>query len=633
MNQSKLEFLKNQADEAEGLGHAGIETYRDDPYASVAREIGQNSNDAALTRPVRIQFDLEMIDRADIPALEDLVSAIDCCLSEARSTAKLSERPDHKSKEVDFFENASRIVNSSHVPVLKIADYNTTGLTGPAERGSVFHSLVKGSGVSKKQSDTSGGSFGIGKNAVFAVSDLQAVFYATRYQIDAENTAFLAQGKVSLMSHTAKDGVHRLSEGYWGRSNFKAHEDPQEVPEWLRRDELGTTVCAVGFRNSPDWKMRITYSLIENFFYAVHKDQMEFSIDDGSTEINRNNLSALFSDEKIRAAAKSHGAIEKFSVSEKLYYCISSEKSVVHNLDIHGLGKVQVTILVEDDLPKKVCILRNGMLIADNLSHFGDAFARFDGCRDFIAVVVPLDDRGIELIKRLENPRHDGLSAERLISAEERSQVVPIIKRLAKEIRSVVRKAAVNEFGDSEDALEMRQYFGDDPGHAEDAAKSSQDNPEKITYTVMPRDKPKKYSSVSAKSGDGGGKSNGEGPGPGGGRGPRLGKKPRPFTGENSGKGASKSIYLEDVRYFSQAGEIQHRLFFTPEEGGTLLIKFEATGVNEAVPLVVIEAENGSVKNGRVSCEVSAGTRHSITVRFAEKYSGPVSISAEMSEI
>ena len=633
MKQSKLEFLINQADEAEGLGHAGIETYRDDPYASVAREIGQNSNDAAVARPVRVQFDLELIKNVGIPAFENLVSSIDCCLNEAKSVAKSSERPKHKSKEVDFFENASRVIRSSSVPVLKIADYNTTGLTGPAERGSVFHSLVKGSGVSKKQSDTSGGSFGIGKNAVFAVSDLQAVFYSTRYRVDDGNTAFLAQGKVSLMSHMAGDGSQRLSEGYWGRANFKAHEDPDEVPEWLRREEQGTTVCAIGFRNSPDWTMRITYSLIENFFYAVHTGQMEFSIDDGSTEVNRNNLATLFSDEKIRAAAKSHGAIEKFVVSEKLYYCISSEKSVVHNLDIDGLGKVQLTILVEDDLPKKVCILRNGMLIADNLSHFGDAFARFDGCRDFIAVVVPLDDHGIELIKRLENPRHDGLSAERLISAEERSKVVPIIKKLAKGIRSAVRKAAVNEFGDSEDALEMRQYFGDDPGPAEDGAKSSQDNLEKITYTVVPRERRSRYGSVSAKSSDGGGKSNGEGPGPGGGRGPRPGKSPRPFTKEDGGKGTSKIIDMEDVRYFSQAGEIQHKLFFTPKEGGTLLIRFEATGVNEAVPLVVIEAENGSVKNGRVSCEVNAGERRSITVKFSEKYSGPVSVSAELSEI
>ena len=41
-----FQFPPNLADENEGLGDAGIETFRDAPYASVGRENGQNSNDA-----------------------------------------------------------------------------------------------------------------------------------------------------------------------------------------------------------------------------------------------------------------------------------------------------------------------------------------------------------------------------------------------------------------------------------------------------------------------------------------------------------------------------------------------------------------------------------------------------------
>jgi hypothetical protein len=53
-----LKFLPNDADELEGLGDAGIETYKDNPYASIARECGQNSNDAAVKRPVAVSYDL-----------------------------------------------------------------------------------------------------------------------------------------------------------------------------------------------------------------------------------------------------------------------------------------------------------------------------------------------------------------------------------------------------------------------------------------------------------------------------------------------------------------------------------------------------------------------------------------------
>jgi hypothetical protein len=47
VNEATLEFLPNQAGESEGLGDAGIETLRDNPYASCARASGQNSADAA----------------------------------------------------------------------------------------------------------------------------------------------------------------------------------------------------------------------------------------------------------------------------------------------------------------------------------------------------------------------------------------------------------------------------------------------------------------------------------------------------------------------------------------------------------------------------------------------------------
>ena len=54
----RLVFLKNEAGEAEGLNDPGIETFRDSPYSSVARETGQNTRDvrADTSKPVRMAF-------------------------------------------------------------------------------------------------------------------------------------------------------------------------------------------------------------------------------------------------------------------------------------------------------------------------------------------------------------------------------------------------------------------------------------------------------------------------------------------------------------------------------------------------------------------------------------------------
>ena len=45
-----------------------------------------------------------------------------------------------------------------------------------------WHRLVKMTGQSAKNSNTAGGSYGIGKHAPFAVSGLRTIFYSTRYK-------------------------------------------------------------------------------------------------------------------------------------------------------------------------------------------------------------------------------------------------------------------------------------------------------------------------------------------------------------------------------------------------------------------------------------------------------------------
>lgn len=160
-----LKFPSNDAGESEGLGNAAIETFRDRPYASVARECGQNSKDSGAEIPVKLSFDALEVEPESIPSIATLREDVAGCLKAAE--AKLDE------KEIEFFKQASVTLSGKKIRVLRIADSNTKGLLGPCVEGKPFHSLLKGEGVSVKENADSGGSFGIGKNAVFAVSDLQ----------------------------------------------------------------------------------------------------------------------------------------------------------------------------------------------------------------------------------------------------------------------------------------------------------------------------------------------------------------------------------------------------------------------------------------------------------------------------
>ena len=95
MEDPALRFLPNEAGEKEGLGDAGIETFRDTPYASCAREAGQNSRDAAKDLPVRITFDVRRLAHDEFPSYLKLRETIEACrgaASEDRESASEGER-------------------------------------------------------------------------------------------------------------------------------------------------------------------------------------------------------------------------------------------------------------------------------------------------------------------------------------------------------------------------------------------------------------------------------------------------------------------------------------------------------------------------------------------------------------
>lgn len=343
----KLEFLRNEAGEDEGLGNAGIETYRDDPYASVAREIGQNSRDAGSGngQPVRISFDLLKIPLRGIPGVDQLREVTGLCLKKAKAS--------RDQKEEEFFAQAQSRLSDDYLTVLRIADYNTTGLRGPAVSGSPFNSLVKGSGVSRKKDEWSGGSFGIGKNAVFAITDLQTVLYSTVYEDDEGVRKFLCQGKSILVSHRDAAGVDRRQQGYWGAPGFSAICSQREVPDWLRREEVGTSVFAIGFRESTDWQWRIVFSLIQNFYQAIYENEMVFSVDDGKVVVNRETLGSLFESPAVLAAVEASNRSEEFRQSFQMFECLVSPDSKRECFEVSQLNKVRLSVLVKESMPKK----------------------------------------------------------------------------------------------------------------------------------------------------------------------------------------------------------------------------------------------------------------------------------------
>ncbi|QDO96644.1 hypothetical protein FNB15_04840 [Ferrovibrio terrae] len=497
MTKIGLEFLENTGGDSEGLSESGIEFFKDRPFAAVAREMGQNSRDARLDadKPVRITFDVLSIKASEFPSIEEFRAAATVCLEKA-------DRPRNE-KEKGFFQHAVQVLDASEITVLKIADYNTKGATGPCEEGRPFHTLAKTEGSSTKEDISSGGSFGIGKNAVFALSDIHTAFFSTQYKDENGSDHFLCMGKTLFISHRDKAGKQRRRKGYWGRlQGYMPLDNPKEIPAWMLRETRGTSIFSICMRhNKTDWRYEMAAAIIMNFFCAIEQREMEFEIDKGSIKINRNTLQSMLRDAKILEAVKQLNASEPFEVAKNLHACLIDEKTIISELDVPELGKVRVSVLLRDGLNYTVGIIRNGMYITKSLSHFNEPFKNFPLYRDFSAIIEPVGKGEGEWFKRLEGPRHDDLSAERISDPALREQGQRAFERLAKQIRARLKGLARTEAKSKIELDELSDFFASDQTRQEDDAATETD-PKALKPTPVMKSPPKKKTVAAAKSED-----------------------------------------------------------------------------------------------------------------------------------
>ena len=246
----KFIFSDLGASDKVGVNDVGIGVFKKKPYIGLTKEILQNSTDAPDEKlpegtPVRVRFELVYIDRDDIPDVDCLNSAIHKCY-------EYYPNGDDGAKLKRIRDAADKYLNSpGKVPVLKISDYNTTGLCGVLEeKGSNWSGLVRERSATNKTSGSSG-SFGVGKFAPFTFSSLRTVFYSTKTVKD--EIAF--QGKALLTTfkegNTLKNNIGLFADTT--TSNYDAVLSVDDIAPVFRRDKYGTDLFVLGFEKEDDW--------------------------------------------------------------------------------------------------------------------------------------------------------------------------------------------------------------------------------------------------------------------------------------------------------------------------------------------------------------------------------------------
>jgi hypothetical protein len=609
-----LRFPPTGGGEEHGLNDPGIETFEGNMGGHTARECTQNVGDAAavVDGVVRLTFDVLNVPLEQIPCAKQLERVFLSCKE------FWSDNP----KTVAFFSEALQQIRANSIRVLRISDFGTTGLTGgDAERDGKWYCLVRSGGVSNKTGGT-GGSYGIGKFAPFAASAIRTVLYSTLTQ-DGQ-VAF--QGVSRLVSHIDESGETTQGTGYIGQWNakpgqFAAIRIADAIPEQFRRNEAGTDIYVLGFRDGEGWERHLTRAILQDFWPAIVRRKVDFRI--GRIVINHETLEELMKQFSSEPEFEAHLYLRAHMAPDR------REFSTV----IEGLGRVELYLVAgSDEYPKRVALTRKtGMVITTK---------RFNSRKPFIGYFVCENNEGNELLRSLEPPRHD--------TWEDPDRGTAISRRALRDvfvwIRQCIRDLNPASNGETLDVPDLARYLPDDaPDGQEDAfvRNSLKEGETSLTPLVPPRQMPVHVDNIippqtaewKPTSGDemGGGKDGGIGQGGGGngssvggdesgpgGKGPRRRKKP--------GMGPVLSLR-------SMVTDSGYRLIIRSDrdfEGELCLNAVGDDGLDEPVEIEHVKripsGEKLASQRGVISgLKLKAGTAESLDVRLVDR--GPLALS------
>ena len=458
---SKWRFPSNDYGEKKGINDSGIATFRGTPLRSLAREICQNSLDAARDKTVHIEFNAFDITSDKLPGSDVLKDTFERCAAFWNDQKAVTTK--------NFFANAIDRISTDRIHMLRISDFNTSGLTGSrAEVNTDWTNLTKSSGVSDKKG-TSGGSFGIGKFAPFACSDFSTVFYST---YDEEGVQ-ASQGVSRLVSFRREDGQTTQGVGYYGEERNTPTFKPLYLdPNFIRSDkQYGTDIYIAGYKHMDEedgWEKSIIISILDSFLGAIWNEKLIVAV--GGTEISKATLEDMI--ETYRD--------ELTGYTERYYEVLTSPSAKWHEEDFMGLGTVRLGLLLGgQEMHRKVAMIRQtGMKIKDQ--------DRISSFIPFAGVMFIDGDKINRELRVLENPEHTEWQVAR---ADNEIQARALLKSINDFIRQRVEALASEGGQEDFDAAGLGTLLPDEPDESCNQAKEEAvtDKPIEIKKIIPPK--------------------------------------------------------------------------------------------------------------------------------------------------
>jgi len=380
----QYEFAQQGSSRDDGFNDGSMVQFDHDIPRSVSRESIQNildARDRSLNKPALAKFNLLYIKPQNVLEHKQLLKILKACEEATKNNA--------------FFQNAVQHLESHReIPVLKIQDFNTVGLTGDDEDADGnYRNFLKAAGSTNKSGNT-GGSFGLGKAALIAASFFRTIFVASTFG-NKRSPQSLFQGMSCLVSHTV-NGIKYRGIGSFGLAGERPIRDKNLIPPGFYREENGTDIYILGLRGHKHWKEDMTHEILSHFWRAIQKGILEVEIE--GEKIYSNNL------EKKMFEVFDAQDVYKKSDKNPIPFYLAYKKGQLFEKDLPTIGKVQCRIIPSAGYPNQIyCVRSTGMKIEQR---------DFRSVIQYAGVFECDNERGNDIFKLLEPPNHNEWSLD-----------------------------------------------------------------------------------------------------------------------------------------------------------------------------------------------------------------------------
>ena len=220
----------------------------------------------------------------------------------------------------------------------------------------------------------------------------------------------------------------------------------------------GTDIYIVGLSYVDNWHSQIKKAVLDNFFFAINKGKLVVQVEE---EVITSESLGRFMEEMLTDQ-------ESPTLGTKYYESITSEeRRHFYEEDFMGLGEIELFLLPDAKMPKKVAMVREtGMVIFDK-GHFRTPI-RFAGV--FHAKGKEING----LLRKLEPPRHNRWIPKR--HPDNPKYADKVIKKLYEWITEKVRELASQEYLEEIDVEELSRFLPDDLDEADNKNEDDSKN-------------------------------------------------------------------------------------------------------------------------------------------------------------